>query len=143
MLKMRPILATLNGTIYAGNMRYLAAKQLGFQSIWAIVGDVPERLAKERSLKDNNQWADWDDDKLRNMVQDLKKQGSDLDLLGFSDKELQTLLGDRGLPAPGDQSEDESEHLFGVVITCESEEQQVELLERLTNEGYDVRALVS
>jgi ParB-like chromosome segregation protein Spo0J len=142
-LRLRPVLARLNGEIYAGNQRYLAVEKLGRDMIWAHLEDVSEQLAKERALRDNNEWGDWDEDKLSDMVADLKKMGTDLDLLGFNDKELQTLTNGRRLPEPGDQDADEAEHLFGVVVTCKSEEEQVELLERLTEEGYDVRALVS
>ncbi|HEY1292971.1 MAG TPA: ParB/RepB/Spo0J family partition protein [Chloroflexota bacterium] len=143
MLRLRPVLARLNGEIYAGNQRYLACQQLGRETIWAHLEDVSEQVAKERALRDNNEWGAWDDDKLRDMVADLKQLGSDVALLGFDDKELQALMGGRGMPAPGDADTDATEHLFGVVVTCSDEAQQVELLERLTEEGYDVRALVS
>lgn len=53
----RPILATADGTIYAGNMRYRAAQHLGMATVPAIIEDIPEQLAKERALRDNAQWA--------------------------------------------------------------------------------------
>ena len=52
-LQLRPILATTDGTIWAGNMRYRAAQKLGWETIPAILVDIPEALAKERALKDN------------------------------------------------------------------------------------------
>lgn len=143
LLRLRPVLARADGEIYAGNQRYLAAIRLGYETIWAVVEDVSEQVAKERAMKDNNQWGDFDDDKLNDLLQDLQGMDSDLELLGFSPKELAGLTGGRGLPEPGDQDEDETAQLWGVVVTCTDETQQVELLERLTEEGYDVRALVS
>ena len=58
-LQLRPILATADGTIFAGNMRYRAAQQLGWETILAILVDIPEALAKERALRDNAQWGTW------------------------------------------------------------------------------------
>jgi ParB-like chromosome segregation protein Spo0J len=133
----------MNGEIYAGNQRYLAQVQLGRETIWAHLEDVSEQLAKERALRDNNEWGSWDDEKLSDMLADLKRRGTDVGLLGFTDKELTGLTTGRALPEPGDQDVDETVATFGVVVTCKSEEEQVMLLERLTEEGYDVRALVS
>ena len=91
-LQLRPILATADGTIYCGNMRYRAAQQLGWETIPAILVDIPEALAKERALRDNAQWGEWEEDELANLLASLKEQGSDLDLLGFDDRDLQKLL---------------------------------------------------
>lgn len=89
----RPVLAMLDGTIYAGNMRYRAAAHLGRKSIPAIVEDVPEQLAKERALRDNAQWGDWNDDQLAEMVYQMAASGSDVKLLGIEEDELARLLG--------------------------------------------------
>lgn len=52
-LWLRPILATADGTIFAGNMRYRAAQHLSWETIPAILVDIPEQLARERALRDN------------------------------------------------------------------------------------------
>jgi len=88
----RPILATADGTIYAGNMRYRAAQHLGMPTVPAIVEDVPDQLARERALRDNQQWGQWEDDDLAKLLDSLHQDGSDLDLLGFGERELQQLL---------------------------------------------------
>lgn len=93
----RPVLAMLDGTIYAGNMRYRAAAHLGRKSIPAIVEDVPEGLAKERALRDNAQWGDWNDDQLAEMVYQMAASGSDVKLLGIEEDELARLLGLTGV----------------------------------------------
>jgi len=52
----RPILATADGAIYAGDMRYRAAAQhRGTPAVPAIIEDIPGRLAKERALCDSHQ----------------------------------------------------------------------------------------
>lgn len=98
----RPILATADGTIYAGNMRYRAASHLGLKAVPAIVEDVPEKLAKERALRDNAQWGDWNDDQLAEMVYQMAADGSDVKLLGIEEDELARLLG---LTGAGDGTE--------------------------------------
>src|SRR5215210_4722462 len=54
----RPVLAQADGTIYAGNMRFRAAQQLEFEAIPAVIEDVPDQLARERALRDNQQWGE-------------------------------------------------------------------------------------
>lgn len=93
----RPILAMADGTIYAGNMRYRAASHLGLKAVPAIVEDVPEQLAKERALRDNAQWGDWNDDQLAEMVYQMAASGSDVKLLGIEEDELARLLGMTGV----------------------------------------------
>ncbi|MFI6813250.1 hypothetical protein ACIBG7_12600 [Nonomuraea sp. NPDC050328] len=46
------------------------------------------------------------------------------------------------LPDPGDADEEDRPTVWGVVVTCENEDQQVELLQRLVKQGYKVRALM-
>lgn len=108
----RPILATADGTIYAGNMRYRAASHLKMSAVPAIVEDVPEKLAKERALRDNAQWGDWNDDQLAEMVYQMAASGSDVKLLGIEEDELARLLGltgadgTEGLTDPDELPED-------------------------------------
>ena len=100
----RPILATADGTIYAGNMRYRAAVHLGWSTVPAIIADIPEQLAKERALRDNNQFGEWSEQELAELLVGLKLEGSDLALLGFEDGRVDELLDSVG--ALGDEPED-------------------------------------
>jgi DNA modification methylase len=97
----RPILAQQSGEIYAGNQRWYAAKQLfadgwtppwGQQTVPADIDDVSDQLARERALRDNNTWAEWDDDGLAKLLGELQAQASDMSLLGFGDHELVQFL---------------------------------------------------
>ena len=106
-LELRPILATLDGTIFAGNMRFRAAQQLGWETVPAIMVDIPEQLARERALRDNAQWGEWQEDALAEFIYTLGEEGSDLSVLGFEDSELQRLMamvvgGGDGLTDPDD-----------------------------------------
>jgi ParB-like nuclease domain len=88
----RPILAQADGAIYAGNMRFRAAQHLQMPTVPAIIEDVSDQLARERALRDNAQWGDWEGDELAALLDRLRTEGSDLDLLGFGERELQQLL---------------------------------------------------
>jgi len=84
----RPILARANGEIYAGHQRFAAIKKLGWTEVPAIVEDVPEAVAKERAIRDNNQWGTWEDDGLSALLAGM--QGLDVPLvdLGFDQREI-------------------------------------------------------
>jgi ParB-like chromosome segregation protein Spo0J len=92
----RPILADAAGEIFAGNMRYRAVAHLGWREVPAIVSDVAPRLAKERAMRDNNQWGDLVEQDLAELLVGLQMDGSDLGLLGFPDDELTRLLDSVG-----------------------------------------------
>ena len=88
----RPVLAQADGAIYAGNMRYRAAQHLGMKTVPALVEDVSDRLARERALRDNAQWGEWEEDELASLLARLGSEGSDLDIVGFDERDLQRLL---------------------------------------------------
>lgn len=89
-MELRPILATKDGTIYGGNMRYRAAKHLGWKEVPAVMSDIPETLAKERAIKDNNQFGEWDDT-LSTLLDELEKEGVDLETLGLEESIITAL----------------------------------------------------
>jgi ParB-like chromosome segregation protein Spo0J len=95
----RPILAKLDGEVLAGNMRLRAAIHLGWSNVPAILADIPDQLAKERALRDNNGFGEWQEDELSALIYELEQAGSDLDLLGFEDdylKQMRELSGSTG-----------------------------------------------
>ncbi|MEO6043371.1 MAG: ParB N-terminal domain-containing protein, partial [Tepidiformaceae bacterium] len=91
-LWMRPVIARTNGDIAGGNMRFRAAVRLGWTEIPAIVVEMSEELAKERALRDNGSWGEWEEDELAALLASLRADGRDVDLLGFADRDLQKLL---------------------------------------------------
>jgi DNA modification methylase len=62
------------------------------QTVPADLDDVPDQLARERAIRDNNTWADWDDDSLSRLLGDLRDAGSETSLLGFDDRDLAQFL---------------------------------------------------
>jgi DNA modification methylase len=92
MLAVRPLIALLDGTVVCGNQRLRAAQALGWETIPAVVVDLDDRRAKEWMLRDNNQFGEWVPEDLAGLLDSLRLDGADLDLLGFDERELQQLL---------------------------------------------------
>lgn len=84
-MELRPILATKEGRIYAGNMRYRAAKELGWTEIPAILTDIDDKLANERAIKDNNEFGEWNNDELSTLLDEMEKNGTDISTLGLDE----------------------------------------------------------
>jgi len=138
----RPILATADGTIYAGNMRYRAAEHLGMGTVPAIIENIPEELAKERALRDNHQWGDWQDDQLGELLFGLRSGGADLEVLGFTEKELAKLLDEVGVGVGEAQDEFAYHEQFGVTVICQDAAEQERVYDKLKEQGYDCRVVV-
>jgi len=138
----RPILATADGTIYAGNMRYRAAEHLGMSTVPAIIENIPEELAKERALRDNHQWGDWQDDQLGELLFGLRSGGADLEVLGFTEKELAKLLDEVGVGVSEAEDEFAYHEQFGVTVICKDAGEQERVYDKLKEQGYDCRVVV-
>jgi hypothetical protein len=139
----RPILAMADGTIYAGNMRYRAASHLGLATVPAIVEDVGETLAKERALRDNAQWGDWQDDQLAEMVYQMAADGSDVKLLGIEPGDLAKMLGEVGVGEGADGGDQfHYEEKYAVTVMCADAADQERVFNELKERGYECRVVV-
>lgn len=92
MLRARPLVALPDGTVICGNMRLRAARELGWQKIPAVVADLdPERITLW-TLRDNQEYGEWDDGQVGDILAGLAAQDVDLTLTGFADADLRRLL---------------------------------------------------
>ena len=98
-MKIKPIAATKDGTIYIGNMRYRAAEKLGWKTIPCEITDISEKLAKERAIKDNCHFGEWTED-IEELVHELHANGSQVEELGLEniDDILEGLSSDNDPP---------------------------------------------
>ena len=93
-----PVLVGPDGVLIAGHARLLAARKLGMTEVPVI---VLEHLTKTQrralALADNRLPlnAGWDEELLRLELEALREEDFNLDLLGFSDQELEGLLTDQ------------------------------------------------
>ncbi|MHA2344739.1 MAG: DNA modification methylase, partial [Candidatus Hodarchaeales archaeon] len=82
-----------DNVIIAGHTRYEACKLLNIKELPVRYMDLDPVESRLLALADNklNELADWDDDKLSTIIQDMKEE--DLLNIGFSEEELNNLLG--------------------------------------------------
>jgi DNA modification methylase len=92
-----PILVGPDGVIIAGHARLLAARKLKLTEAPVIVlAHLTEAQRRALVIADNRlaEGAGWDEAMLRVEIEDLKTEEFDLDLLGFSQDELDAILAD-------------------------------------------------
>lgn len=145
MMEARPLIATPEGEVVCGNMRHRALSELDVEAAPTFVKrfDSPAQK-REWMLRDNEEYGEWVPDELAALVAEHRGEEADLKLLGFGEQRLETLLrvhdaDDSAPPAPSD---DPAPEVWGVVVECESEDQQAHLTEELSERGLTVRALI-
>lgn len=89
-----PILCDQRLTIIAGHTRWKAAEKIGMKSVPVIVLEISETQRKAFAVADNKtaEIADWDYQKLRKVLEELKNKKINLPSLGYCQAELQALL---------------------------------------------------
>ena len=142
-----PIIARkANGEIIAGHTRYEAAKRLRLTTVPVRFMDLDESEAHVLALADNKlgEIAEWDDGSLGRILSDLDSDSVELELgTGFGADEIDKLLGfDEKDSLMGDAPIEGSSGQISIVIECESETHQRDLLERFDAEGLKCRALI-
>ena len=90
----QPIVVDKTNTIVVGHTRYEAAKKLGITKVPVQIADLSENQAKAYGIADNrlNQDASWDTKLLNIEFNDLLSKDYNLDSLGFTTDELDTLF---------------------------------------------------
>jgi DNA modification methylase len=102
-----PILVASDGVIIAGHARLLAARKLGMPEVPVIVLDHLSESQRRALIIADNQLslnAGWNEEMLRLELAALEEDGFDLDLIGFSDDEIEALLAEES--APGNTDDD-------------------------------------
>ena len=84
----------------------------------------------------------WDEAELAKMLTDLKSVEFGLNGVGFTEEEISKLLGAGDATDEAEDQSGDAKTSFQIVITCENEEQQAELLGRFADEGLRCRALI-
>jgi len=109
----QPIVVDTEGVIVVGHTRWKAAKKLKLKTVPVHVAkDLTPEQARAYRLADNRtaEGAQWDVELLPIELGELRDDGFDLKLIGFTDKELAEHLGeydtDLGYAAGPEDSED-------------------------------------
>lgn len=154
----RPIVANRRtGHILAGNHTYLAAKELGWESILVYWIDVPEDQELRILLVDNRstEFGFMDPEKLLEVLQELNS----LEGTGYNDEDLELLVHelleateviahideDEELADEADvdgedsTSSGEGEQVYRLVVFSEEEEPLLALAEEIRERGFGVQ----
>ena len=104
-----PVLVGADGVIIAGHARLQAARKLGLSEVPVIVLDhLSEAQRRALVIADNKLAlnAGWDEELLRGLLSELREDEFNLEVLGFSDEELNALLTEAPDLAEGLTDED-------------------------------------
>lgn len=91
----QPILIDENNIVLAGHGRLMAAQKLGLSKVPVIVlDDLSEAQKKAYVIADNKigQNSKWNNEVLRIEIEDIAKDGFDVGILAFNDKEMTKLF---------------------------------------------------
>jgi ParB-like chromosome segregation protein Spo0J len=128
------------GIVLAGNHQLAAARQLGWDKIAVVWVEDDDLTARAFSLADNRtgDLGSYDDDLLAEMLAVVAVDPELLAAAGYSEKDLRSTQ-DLG----GEDQSDQLVSVFAVVVSCRDELHQLDVIQRLSEEGLECRALVS
>ena len=146
-----PVLVDDEGDIVAGHGRVMAARQIGMTAVPTInVGWLNEQQRRAYVIADNQLAlnAGWDDEALAAELSALDDSGFDVGLVGFSDADMERLLGLTDSNETGGQAGNSDtginyQEKFAVLVDCKNEDHQAQVYESLTAAGYVCKVLVN
>ena len=137
-----PLLADEKDQLLAGHGRLLAARELGLTQVPVIVArgwTAAQKKAYRLADNESALLSSWDAEMLRSEIGDLRAQGINLELAGFTSDALRGIF-----PRSAEERQvSEGDPRFEIVVTCENEEHQREMLEQFNADGVKCRALIA
>lgn len=98
------------GRLVGGHQRLRVLRDLGVREVEVSVVDLDEERERLLNLALNRIQGDWDQEKLRELLDELDRAGAALDLSGFTEREVEEILA--GLAAdPGDLGDAEEDEV--------------------------------
>jgi ParB-like chromosome segregation protein Spo0J len=138
----QPIVVDRDGEVIAGHTRLLAAKKMGEKKVpvYVALDMTPEQVRAYR-IADNRSHdeARWDFEMLGAELFDMKSLGLDLAATGFDEDELAGVFGEK-TPKMLTQELNLS---YKVIVQCENEAHQGQLMQKLESEGLKCSLLIS
>jgi len=132
-----------SGFIVRGHARLLAAVEAGFTEAPVDYQDYDSDEMELADLIADNRIADLaeiDEEALSGDLAELKATDLDLELTGFTVKELDEILNNDEPPGL-DPAAPSSNITFKVIVYCETEAAQIDLIQQLEDVGYSCKAV--
>jgi ParB-like chromosome segregation protein Spo0J len=140
------VVNTATKHILAGNHRVMAAKALGWETVPVQWVDVTPEEELRILVVDNRTTRIGQDDttKITDILAELANTPVGLDGTGYSAVDLDALISElSGVADETPEFEDkEFSNQYGVIITCESEQEQEVVYNKLLGEGYTVKVVM-
>ena len=89
-----PLIVNKDMTVIGGHQRLKVLKELGYTEIECNMVDLDKNKEKALNIALNKITGEWDDDKLEELLSELKDTDIDLDITGFSFDEVDNILKD-------------------------------------------------
>lgn len=89
-----PIIVNADMTVIGGHQRLKVLKELGYTEIECNVVDLDKNKEKALNIALNKITGEWDNNKLEELLIELKETDIDLDITGFSFDEVDNILKD-------------------------------------------------
>ena len=89
-----PVIVNSNMTVIGGHQRLKVLKELGYTEVECVVVDLDQKKEKALNIALNKISGDWDNDKLEELLAELKQTDIDMDITGFSFDEVDEILKD-------------------------------------------------
>lgn len=89
-----PVIVNSNMTVIGGHQRLKVLKELGYTEVECVVVDLDQKEEKALNIALNKISGDWDNDKLEELLAELKQTDIDMDITGFSFDEVDEILKD-------------------------------------------------
>jgi ParB-like chromosome segregation protein Spo0J len=138
--------------VIGGNGRLEAMKEIGWDTVEIVEVDINhvEANALAITLNRTAELGEWNDEALSAVLKSYSESQpeakAELTLLGWDADDLKALLGTSAEDEKPKGGQDESGKLkpqFQILINCADEPAQVALLDRLSEEGFQCKALVA
>lgn len=87
-----PIIVNSDMTVIGGHQRLKVLKELGYEELECVVLNLDKNKEKVLNIALNKIQGEWDDDKLEDLLLELKEADTDLLSTGFNDEEIEKIL---------------------------------------------------
>ena len=134
-----PIIIDKENVVVTGHTRLKASEKLGIKKVPVIMAsDLTEEQIKAFRIADNKvaQFSSWDMEKLELELEDIN-----IDMCEFGFEDLNMVIEDNEQIDETTDTHFNYKEQFGVIVMCKNEEEQEQIYNRLTEEGYECKVV--